>query len=345
MAGGKGTRRQHLTITDIATLTGLSKATVSRAINDRKRVSPETRARVLAVLDDVGYVRNRAATSLSTGRTGLIGLMIGENRDPLASTVMQGALAAAGPAGYGVVVYITAHEREHEAIYTEMAARGGIDGALLLFPARHDAPLARRIAERGLPLVLIEPQMAIPGLPTVRPDVYDDGYRCTRYLLELGHRRIGLCADASDWGITEPYIEGYRAALAEAGIPFDPNLALAAGWTYAAGYQTAMRWLQLPDPPTSMCFCCDAAALGAIAAARERGVPVPGGLSVIGYDDAEIAQWITPALTTPCKRRFALVQRACELLLDLIGGAEPPVQPVLLKTDLIVRQSTAQAIT
>jgi DNA-binding LacI/PurR family transcriptional regulator len=298
---------------------------------------------VLAVLEEAGYTPSRLATGLSTGRTGLLGLMIGENRDPTAVTVMQGALSAAVPAHYGVVVYVTTSEREHEALYSDMVARGGIDGALLLFPTRDDEPFVRRIADRGLPLVLIEPQVAMPGIPTVEPDVFDDAYRSTRYLLELGHRRIAVCGDASGWRTEQQYLDGYRRALTEAGLPVDPALALAAGWTYEIGHAAATDWLMLPSPPTGMCFCCDLAALGALAATRERGVRVPENVSIIGYDDTPIAQWVKPALTVPRERRFGLVQRACEILLGLIRGDAPPAEPLRVTTTLSVRDSTAAA--
>lgn len=333
---------QRVSIHDIAALTGLSIATVSRAINNRDRIAPQTRARVLAALETVGYAPSRAATSLSTGRSGLIGLMLGELRDPVALEVMHGALATAVQAAYGVVTYMTTEDHENGAIYADVAARGSVDGVLWLFPDRSDLEFIVRLQARGIPLVLIEPEVAAPGVPTVYADAFDDGYRCTRYLLDLGHRRIALCADALDWGLEGRFLDGYHAALTDADVPIDPHLGIMAGWSFEAGYDAAAAWLRLLDPPTAMCFWCDMAALGGMAAARELGVTIPDDLSVIGYDDTQLTAWVKPALTTLRERRRGLTRVACALLLALIKGEVPPREPVLVKTALIERGSVTE---
>lgn len=340
--GRRGTSRRP-TIKDIAALTGLSKATVSRAINGRDRISPATRERVLATLDAIGYTPSHAATSLSTGRTRLLGLMIGANRNPTALSAMQGALMAATAAQYGVIVYITEKETEHDVVYTQLLAGNSVDGAIHLFPRKEDESVVRKMHERGLPVIVIEPQAPMAGIPTVQSDAFDDGYISTRHLVHLGHRRIALCADVPGWGVQDRYIDGYFAALDEAGIPRDPNLTVAAGWTHDAGYLAASQWLDLPDAPTGMCFCCDTAALGALSAARDRNIRLPEDLSIVGYDDSDVGQWVNPSLTTLRGRRSGLVQRACELLVALIDGQARPVQEVVVRTDLVVRGSTGPA--
>ncbi len=332
---------QRVNIHDVAALTGLSIATVSRAINGRPRIAPQTRARVLAALEEVGYAPSRAATSLSTGRTNLIGLMLGELRDPVALEVMHGALTTAVQADFGVVTYMTTEAHENEALYADVAARGSVDGLLWLFPQRRDQEFITRLQARGVPLVLIEPEVATPGVPTVYADAFDDGYRCTRYLLDLGHRRIALCADALEWGLEGRFLDGYRAALADGGVPIDPDLGVMAGWSFEAGYDAALTWLCRPDPPTAMCFWCDMAALGGMAAARELGVTIPDDLSVIGYDDTQLTAWVKPALTTLRERRRGLTRVACTLLLALLKGEAPPDGPVLVKAELIERGSVA----
>ncbi len=329
-------------MSDIAARTGLSTATVSRAMNGKRWVAEETRARVLAALAEAGYAPSGLAAGLRTGRTRLIGLMIGEPRDPTALAAMQGALEAAAPAQYGVVVYMTHDEREHERIYSEVLSRGWVDGALLLWPTHADRPLVRRIYEDGMPLVLIEPDVKVLGVPTVYADAYHGGYLSGEYLLGLGHRRIGVLAEPPNlWSLDLSYLDGIRSALSAAGVPLDAELTLLRGGAYEQGYEAARRWLRLPDPPTALCCCADMAAMGAIAAARELGLAVPDDLSVIGYDDTQMAQWMKPALTTLRDRRRGEAQAACALLLSLIDGAAPPTEPVLVQTDLAVRQSTA----
>jgi LacI family xylobiose transport system transcriptional regulator len=141
-------------------------------------------------------------------------------------------------------------------------------------------------------------------------------------------------------GIEARYIDGYRAALDAAGVPYDATLCLSAGFSYEAGYETAREWLRLSDRPTGICFHSDMAALGAIAAARELGVLVPDDLAVIGYDDTQMAGWVKPALTTLRARRRDEARAACELLLALVDGTPAPDEPLVIATDLVIRQST-----
>ncbi len=334
-------------IGDISARTGLSSATISRAINDKPRVSPATRARVLGVLEEMGYVPSGLAVGLRTGHTGFVGLMIGEPRDPTALAAMQGALDATASTRYGVVVYMTRHPGEHARIYADVLARGWVDGALALWPLPADEPVIRRLHGAGFPLVLVEPEFPIHDVPSVYADAYGDGYRSTRHLLDLGHRRIALCAENPGvWPLDRGYPDGYRAALREAGVPLDPPLTVVAdpadGISYDVGYAVATRWLRTSDPPTALCVSSDRAAMGAIAAARDLGLHVPDDLSVIGYDDTQMASWMKPTLTTPRARRHRLAQVACETLLGLIGGGPPPTAPLLVQTDLAIRQSTGR---
>ncbi len=334
-------RPRRLNIGDIASRTGLSTATVSRAINGKPRVSEQTRARVMSTLAEVGYVPSGVAAGLRTGQTRLLGLMIGELRDPTALAAMQGALEAATAAHYGVVVYMTRDEREHARLYSDIIGRGWIDGGLILWPTREDAPQVRRIAAGGMPLVLIEPEVEVAGVPSVHSDPYDAGFRCTRHLLELGHRRIAMCAQSeASWNIGGRFLAGYRTALAEAGVAYEPSLGLQVGGSYEAGYDAAVRLLKLPEPPTGLCCNSDLSALGAMAAVRDLGRGVPDDISVVGYDDSQLARLVKPALTTPRDHFLGLARTACELLVALLDGAQAPAEPLLVRTEIAPRQST-----
>lgn len=336
-------RQRRPRIADIAARTGLSTATVSRALNGKPWVSESTRTQVLAVLDEVGYVPSRLAASLRTGRTGLLGLVIGEPRGPTELAAIQGAWAAAAPARYSVVVYIPPAGGQQESASAAILAPGWVDGVLLLYAKRSDEPLIRRLQHNGLPLVLIDPEVKVPDVPTVYPDYYNDGYQMTRYLVGCGHRRIGLCASDIGWGYDARYIDGYHAALVEAQVPLDPVLAIAEGASYEVGYETTRRWLRLADPPTGLCFHSDMSAMGAIVAAREMGRHVPNDVSIMGFDDTQMARWMKPALTTPRERLLGLTRAATALLLDLIRGTAAAGEPLFIQTDLVVRESTGRA--
>lgn len=336
-------RARRLSIDDIAARTGLHKSTVSRAVNGKPRVAERTRARVLAALQEANFVPSRLAASLRTGRTGLLGVVLNGPDDPIRLSAMQGAINAADPANYGVVVYMTQHERERATVSPEVIAQGWVDGAMILWPSRASEPFVRRIQDLGLPLVLIEPEIPMGDAPAVYSDAFSDGYLSARHLLELGHRRIAVCANPPAWGIEGRYLDGYRAALAEAGIPAEPSLGLAAGWTYEVGYETAMRWLRRSDAPTGMCFRTDMAALGALSAALNLGRRVPEDVAIVGGDDTQMASWIRPTLTALRGQRERLAQVACELLLGLIDGRPKPAEPTLVRTEIAARQSTIGA--
>jgi LacI family transcriptional regulator len=334
----RGARRRP-TITDVAALTGLSKATVSRALNDRDRVSAATRARVLATLEEIGYIRSHAAASLSTGRTGLLGLVVGANRNPTVLSAMHGALSAAGE--YGVVIYVSQTDAGHDTIYGRLLASRAVDGVVHLFPRAADEPMIRSLQRGGVPVVVVEPEQPFAGVSAVWPDSFDDGYVSTAHLLAQGHTRIAICADTPGWGREGDYVEGYHRALADASVEPAGELVAESGWDHAAGYAATVRWLDLDVPPSAACFCCDTAAFGAIACARDRGLRIPDDLAVVGYDDTEVASWVAPALTTLRQRRTSLVAEAFTVLTAILDGAIATPVERTVRSELTIRGSSA----
>jgi LacI family transcriptional regulator len=328
------------TISDVAALTGLSKATVSRAINNTGRVSQQTRATVLQTLDEIGYRRSHAATSLSTGRTGMIGLIIGANRNPTALSAIQGATAAAERAGYAVVVYVSDSADAHADIHHDLLTSRAVDGVVHLFPRADDRGTIGQLRRGGLPVVVIDPQCEMDGTVSVWSDARDDGLQSTEHLLVQGHRRIAVCADVPGWGRQQEYVEGYKDALEQAGAPFDPQLVSERGWDFDAGRDATTSLLSLPEPPTGVIYCCDTAALGGLAAAVTAGRRVPDDLALVAYDDTEVSAWVEPALSTLTDRRKALVEQASELLTQIIGGSAPIDQELTVRTTLRLRASS-----
>lgn len=334
-------RSGRLTINDVARITGLSKATVSRAMNDRKRVAPQTRLRVLQVLNDYGYTPARAATALSTGRTGLIGLMIGENRNPNALSVIGAAVDVAEKADCRIVVSATSSGLDHERAYKEVFASRLVDGGVLLFPPASDADVLASLVSGGLPLVAIEPERPIPGVPSVYADARRDGVVATQHLVDLGHRRIALNLDPAGWGEQDRVVSGYRSVLRAAGLPFDMALVSRLGWDFDAGFTAVSNWLRRRTCPTAVVFNCDTAALGGLAAAREAGVRVPEELSIISYDDTDVLRWTTPAITSLADRRSGLTRTGFSVLLEMLTSDEAPPPRQRVVTTLALRGSTA----
>lgn len=334
---------RRLTITDIVELTGLSKATVSRAINDTAGVAPATRDWVRSVVDEQGYTPTRTASMLSRGRTGLIGVMIGETRYPVGMTTIEASVDAAGAAGFRTVVSVTATPKEHSEAYGEILGGRMVDGALVLFARTADIPVLAELSRSGLPIVAIEPERPIPGVTCVYADSREDFRLATEHLLGLGHLRIGVCLDVLGWGEQDRAAIGYRAALAGVGIDVDQGLVVRAGWDFEAGRRAVWQWRSLRRPATAGIFICDVSALGGISALRDAKLDVPGDFSVISYDDSALARWHSPAITTLEDRRLLLARRACSILIERIKDPAIPPSKHRVRTQLAPRQSTGRA--
>ena len=334
--------RRRPTISDVAALTGLSKATVSRALNDRDRVSAATRARVLATLEEIGYIRSHAAASLSTGRTGLLGLVIGANRNPTVLSAMHGALSAAGD--YDVAVYVSETDERHDTIYGRLLASRAVDGVVHLFPGVTDEPFIRSLQRRGVPVVVVEPQAPFAEVSTVWPDSFHDGYMSTAHLLDGGHSRIAICGDVPGWGRERRYVEGYRRALADASIHVDPELVAEVGWTHEVGYRGHRRagWRSTIRRPRR----ATAATLprsGRWRVLATAALRLPEELAIVGYDDTEVARWVAPALTTLRDRRTMLVAEAFTILTAVLAGeVSAPVEREV-RSELAIRESSASS--
>ena len=319
-------------------------ATVSRVLNDKPDVSPETRDRVRGVLESAGYRLNRAAVSLSTGRTSLIALILGELTAFSETVEIERAIVrSAAEMDYGAVLWLSDLDRAREARYADLLGRGSVDGAIFA-AIREEEPLLERLGEHTLPLVLVEPKDLKPGLVTVRTDHRHAAELAVEHLLGLGHRRIGIVTLREEWAMGVQQLEGYRAALMDAGVGGDESLVVRHLWWeemgYDAGHRSGLELLGLPEPPTAIVSCGDNVALGVMDAARSLGKLIPGDLSVVGYDDIPMAASMRPGLTTLRQRASRLGETAAETLFRLIDGDTDVPDEIVIPTELEVRGST-----
>lgn len=203
--------------------------------------------------------------------------------------------------------------------------------------------LKRQLRARSIPFVIIDPAYnPDPDVPSVGSANWPHGLAATRHLIELGHRRIGIVTGPEDTLCAHARLDGYRSALAMAGLGADPDLIAYGDFHAEGGLARAKRLLALPDRPTAIFAGSDLQALGVMEAARLHGLRVPEDLSVVGYDDLDLAQWTSPALTTVRQPLREMAEQATRLVLALRGG-EPPTAPTRLElsTTLVVRSSTA----
>jgi len=333
--------RKHATIHDIAEEAGVSVATVSRVLNQRDHVAPETRELVSQIVKDRGYVVNRSARSLQFGRTGLVGLLVPLVHPDYFSTIVAGATEALYEHDMRAVLAPTEHKHDREVTLLDRLMHGTTDGALLVLPEESSNEL-ERLLDSNYRFVVIDPRLPldarIPAVSAAHSAGADDA---VRHLLELGHRRIGVITGPRDWVATEERRRGYRAALASVGILPDPSLEVEADFEIVGGARAALRLLDMADPPTAIFAFNDNLAIGTIQAAGARDLRVPEDLSVIGFDDSEHASLITPALTTVRQPLAEMGRTAVSLLRRLLDGQRFETLHVELGTRLIVRLSTA----
>ena len=340
-AGVRDISPVRATIRDVARLAGVSVATVSRVVNDRPDVAPETREAVMHYVRELSFSTNRSARALSGGKTGLVGFTIPFVMGDYYSWILAGATEALHEQDMRAVLCPTLHEHDREAALVERLLRGTTDGAILVLPSESAEEL-RELGTQGFPFVIIDPAMPLDERIPVVSATHSAGARAaTDHLLELGHRRIGMIAGRKGWVATEERINGYQAALASAGVAPAPQLVVTGDFEMEGGYRAARQLLTRTDPPTAIFASNDNMAIGALRAAADLGLSVPGQLSVVGFDDSELSRVVTPALTTVWQPLEEMGRMAVSLLARLIDRQRVETLRVELATRLVVRDSTA----
>jgi LacI family transcriptional regulator len=325
-----------VTIGDVAAEAGVSVATVSKVINGRYGVAPDTLQRVQAVIDQLGYESSLVARSLRSRRTNVIGILVADI-EPFSAELLKGAGAAIRARDYELIVYSgSGHGKDNSGWERRYVSRLGgtlTDGMILVTPTVVDVSDAT-------PIVAIDPHTGPSSLPSVHSDNLAGAITATRHLVELGHRRIGFLAGRPDLESARQREQGYRDALTAAGIPIDPQLIRVGDYELEMSERPARQLLTLDDRPTAVFAANDLSAIQTMHVARSLGLSVPDDLSVIGFDNIPESALIGPPLTTIDQSIQEMGRRAVELLIDLIeGNIEPPGQ-ITLPTRLIVRQST-----
>jgi LacI family transcriptional regulator len=334
------TRAGRVTIREIAELAGVSIATVSRVLNGRADVADETRELVSRVIREHGYTANRSARGLSAGRTGLVGVLVPLVYPVYFSAILSGAAEALYEQDMRLVLSPTAHEHEREVSLLDRLMHGVTDGALIVLPEESSDELEHALAD-GYRFVVVDPRLPLDQrIPSVSAAHASGADQAMRHLLGLGHRRIAAITGPRNWVATEDRRRGYHAALASAGILPDPALEVESNFEIGPGAHAAGAVLDLPDPPTAIFAFNDNIAIGALRAARDRGLRVPEDLSIVGFDDIEHATIVSPALTTVRQPLAEMGRTAVSLLVRLLEGQRIETLHVELATRLVVRDST-----
>ncbi len=332
-----------MVIRDIAALAGVSVATVSRVLNGRPDVSSATRDVVLQHIRERGYVTSRSARALAGGRTGLIGLTVPYMVDNYFAQILTGATEAAYERDARLVVCPTRFEHDREVSLLTRLMHGTTDGALLILPSETPAELTA-LQRQGYPFVVVDPATPLDdAIPVVAAANWTGGKTATAHLIALGHRRIGVITGRRNEIASRDRLAGYHSALLAVELAADPALLVESDFSIDGGWRAARRLLARHQPPTAIFAFNDNMAVGALRAARELGLDVPGRLSVVGFDDVENASLVTPALTTVRQPLQEMGRVAAGILYRLIDDQPLDVTRIELSTRLVVRASTAPA--
>lgn len=334
--------RQRTTLKQVAARAGVSVTTVSLVLNDApSSIGSDTRARVLAVAAELGYVPSAAARSLASGRTHTVGLVICHAEhlvvDAFIPQTLYGMNRVAREHGFRVLVEAVEDVTRPDA-YHELVRAKQIDGLIVLNPRRDDLRLPQLVND-DYPVVTLG---TIPGCDAVRvhTEEFALARRAVTHLIALGHRRIGHVTFAPDvYLATDARARGYRAALADAGIDADERDVAFGAFSAASGAAAARELLEA-RPDLTAVFCGnDTIAIGVLHALSERKLLVPDDVAVVGYDDIPTARFLQPPLTTVRSPAVAHGQRAMELVIDMIEGRPIAERRVLLDGALVVRRS------
>jgi LacI family transcriptional regulator len=338
-------RHGRLTIREVAGLAGVSPATVSRVLNGRAEVSERARDAVMRVVREHGYSTNRSARGLSNGRTGLVGVTLPLVQHSYFSVILAGAGEALYEHDMRMVLCPTQHEHDREVSLLERLMQGTTDGALLILPEESAGELGA-LHEHGYPFVIIDPHRPLGDIvPTVSAAHSSGASEATEHLLALGHRRIGVLTGPVGWIATDDRLRGYRGALAAAGVMPEGRLEVAGDWTMEGGRAAAAALLDQPQPPSAIFAFNDMMAIGAIQAARARGLRVPEDVSIVGFDDTVEASIVSPGLTTVRQPLAEMGRMAVSQLVRLLGHQRIDALHVELETRLVVRESAAAPLT
>jgi LacI family transcriptional regulator len=326
---------------DVAALVGVSQTTVSLVLNRiaDARVSEDTIQRVRKAAEKLGYIHNaRRAAADERSETPVIGFIVDEmSADPWMAMALAGARGKSAEHGLDIVTVVTNGDARAELSAVKTLSKLNLSGLIYGAIQTRSATVPSMLL--SLPTVLLNCHVAGRGVTSVVPGEVVGGRSATQYLIDHGHRRIAIVMGEAWMDAAKDRLKGYRQALAAADIAFDETLVRPGNWEPSAGYEQTIALMRLAQPPTGIFCSSDMMALGCYEALRDLGLQVPADVSVVGYDDREIAQFLHPPLTTVLLPHHEMGALAVELLLEQISA--PRKSPPQLKAEcpLVVRKS------
>lgn len=333
------------TIRDVAARAGVNPSTVSRVLTANRRISQETRNRVLQAIAELDYHPNAIGRSLTARATRTIGLLIARPAsealaNPFFSEMIAGVSSVLQREGYNLLLSLSENAHEERSACLSLLRGRQVDGVILT-SARARDPVIGDLESMGSPYVIVGRQMGNQHGNTVNNDNVGLGRMVAEYLLGLGHRRVAIITGPSDLMVSRDRVEGYRQALEQAGCTLPPDCEVQGDFSHNSGYRAMNRLLELSPAPTAVFATDDLMAIGALECLQDREVPVPLRMSVVGVNDDPRGRYLTPPLTTVHIPIFDMGVMAATRLLQLLRGRCGSPGPIILPGNLVVRCSAA----
>ena len=313
--------------------------TVSRALKNQPGISRRTRDAILKVAAEKGYVTNRVAQKLSSGQSGVIGVIALQLDHPFIIGVVNSVIRAAAAAGTEVLIYSHPEREKQPSSNVLHLLQQFTDGAVALPPFQ--LGFVDSLARNRFPVTLVDSPIEHRDVPSVASDNYGGARAAMLHLAELGHKRIAFVAGLDGVQSAQDRLRAYHEAVAVQRLVRDPSLVVPGQFSHAGGRAAALVLLARKQRPTAIFAANDLSAFGVMAVLQEQGLKVPEDISVVGFDDVPSASHVHPALTTVRQPMDAMGHAAVSTLLSQIAGVVPHNARVTLPTELVVRQSTA----
>ena len=332
----------RITIKDVAREADVSISTVSHVINDTRFVDPVTKQHVQDALKKLGYRPNYVARSLRSGVTKTIGLIVPDASNLFFAEIARKIENYGFQQGYSVILGNSDNDPAKEIQYIHTLLAKSVDGVIFI-SAGAELRNFKQFADSNIPVVVADRVVPVELADVVLVDNEQGGYDATRCLIELGHTLIGCITGPNDLSPSMQRLDGYKRALHEAGIPLRPELVVTGDFQIQGGCDAMNQLLQAPKRPNAVFVCNDMMAVGAMTSARNAGLSIPADLSIIGFDDIELASAVSPTLTTIAQPIDEMARYATDLLIQRLSGRRKDEnQRIILKTTLIERASTAR---
>ena len=334
------THKKVITLKDIAYEAGVSTTAVSKVLNNKGGIGRETELRVLEIAERLGYKANFVAKSLKINSTKTLGLVASDSSYSLLGSVIKGAEEEAAKNGYNIILANTNRSTETEIAAINTLVQKRVDGLLLASSMLTSEADIRFLDSLGVPYVFLVRRSENALAPFVGNDNILGSYMIVDYLVKTGSKRIHFLNMTKESTSSRDRLTGYMKALEQNGIPFDPGIVYYAKPLIEEGYTAVRSLLERGEDISALCCGCDILCVGAMEAILEKDLDIPRDIRVCGYDDIEFAAYLRRPLTTMRQPKEVIGVKGVQILLNQIENGNDTSSVIILKSELIVRQST-----